>query len=461
MIRRIVILLGALAIVGAIGLLVWNTFGNVRAAKPAYSDGDMVTIKKGALTATVSATGTIEPADSTEVAFLNSGNVAQVLVKRGDRVERGQVLAKLDSGELEIQLAQAEANLKSAEANLAKLQKGASASAISAAQSNLTSAQAAYNQLQKPEASEIGIAKADVDKTKAALDQAQAAYDRIGGASNPYIGLTSQALQLQTATLDYQKAVDTYNSKFTPSDSQLKSALAQIQSAKDQLDRLNPNVDDIAGAQANVDSSRAARDLAKQRLSEATLLSPRDGTLTVLNLDQGGFVQAGRTVATIADLDHLRINIDIDETDIPRVQIGQAVLLDLDAFPGQAVKGTVDEIAPAASTVQGVVNYEVKIGLQDGQIPVRVGMTANANIEVASRENVLLVPNRAIRAEGSQRLVTILENGQPKDVTVTLGLSNDQETEVLDGLAEGQQVLTIAIPSNVPAFGGGNNNRSN
>jgi HlyD family secretion protein len=159
-------------------------------------------------------------------------------------------------------------------------------------------------------------------------------------------------------------------------------------------------------------------------------------------------------VITVADLAHLQITLNIDETDIPRVQIGQPVALDLDAFPGQNVQGRVTDIAPVAATVQGVVNYEVKIELQSSQVPAKVGMTTNANIEVARKDDVLLIPNRAIRAVGSKRVVTVVENGVPREVTVTLGLSNDQETEVLGGVAENQMVVITATPANVPNFGG-------
>ena len=112
--------------------------------------------------------------------------------------------------------------------------------------------------------------------------------------------------------------------------------------------------------------------------------------------------------------------------------------------------------------MQGVVNYQVVIEVVPGNLAVKPGMTANANVQVARKENVLLVPTRAIRAQGSKRVVSILENGEPKDVFVTLGLSNDQFTEILDGLAPGAQVLTTAVSTNAPRFGGfgGNNNSS-
>lgn len=508
--RRWVIIVGALILAGVIGFLVWTQINNANSARPMYSDSDIAIARLGTLIATVSATGAIEPQTSAALAFLTNGNVAEIFVARGERVKAGQPLAKLDAAALELQLKQADANVAAAQATLAKLKKGPSESALAAAQANLESARQAsdalknpsasalaaaqanynsalaqYNKLLKPDATELAIAKADLDKAQAALAQAQAAYDRIGGASNPFSAQTPQALQLQTATLDYQKALNAFNAKFEPSDAQLKAANAQVQQAKDALERLQPTQEnlaradaqtkqaedalarltplpeDIAQAEANVASAAAARDLAQQRVNEVTLRASTGGTITSLDLAVGEFVQAGRPVVTLADLEHLRIALSIDETDIPRVQVGQPVLLDLDAFPGEQVSGMVQEIAPAATTVQGVVNYQVWIDVSPGDLPIKPGMTANANVQAARRENVLLIPTRAIRAQGSKRVVTILENGQPVDVTVTLGLSNDQETEILNGLREGAQVLTVAVPFDASPFGNfRSNNRS-
>lgn len=508
--RRWFFLSGALILVAVMGFIVWTQLNSASNSRPTYSDSDIATARIGTLIATVSATGAIEPQTSATLAFLTNGNVAAILVKRGERVKAGQALANLDATALELQFKQAEANLAAAQASLAKLKKGPSESALVAAQANLDSAkqayaalnnptasalaaaQASYNsalaqhsKLLKPDATELAIAKADLDKAKAALDQAQAAYDRIGGAANPFGAQTPQALQLQTATLDYQKASNAFNAKFNPTDAQVKAAFAQVQQAKDALERLQPTpenlaradaqikqaqdalarlapqAEDLAQSEANVAALRAARDLAQQRVDEATLRAVMDGTVTSLDLAAGEFVQAGRPAVTIADLEHLRIALSIDETDIPRVQVGQPVLLDLDAFPGKQVNGVVQEIAPAAATVQGVVNYQVLIDVTASDLAIKPGMTANANVQVARQENVLLIPTRAIRAQGSKRIVTILENGQPVDVTVTLGLSNDQETEILAGLKEGAQVLTIAAPTGAPRFGGfgGSGNR--
>ncbi|MGE5140889.1 MAG: efflux RND transporter periplasmic adaptor subunit [Rudaea sp.] len=453
--KRWIILIGSLAIVAVVAYIAYTSFASARAAQQSLSADELATVRRGDLIATVSATGAIKPSVSTDLSFAASGTIADVFVSRGDKVKAGQPLAKLDTTELDLQLKQAEASVSIAQSKLNQLQKGGSDTAVSAANANLASAQAAYDKLLHPDRTAVAMAKADLDKAKAALDQAQAGYDRIGGATNPNIGMLPESLRLQQATLDYQKAENAYNQQFTPSNAQLKAAQAQIQAARDQLARLSPTSDDVAQAQANLNSALASRDLAKQRIDDSTLLAPSDGTIVSESLDKGSFAQPGKPVATLADLDHLQITLNIDETDIPRIAIGQKVALDLDAFPDEAISGKVVEIAPSAATVQGVVNYEVRIEVAAGSVPIKAGMTANANVEVARKDNVLVVPNRAVRASGNKRLVTVYDGLSQKEVEVQLGLSNDQESEVLAGLVEGQQVVTSAVSKGIPGFGPG------
>ncbi len=437
---------------GVGGYYYYVTF--VSAPKLNLTDADLAAVRRGTLIATVNATGSVEPTQQAALAFQVVGNVAEVSVKPGDQVKAGQALARLETRELELQLAQAEANLSVARTRFNQLAKGPSADDLATAQQNLASAQAAYDKLLNLDPNELKAMKTDIDKAKALLDQAQAAYDHIGGDSNPLAGMSPQRLQLQAASLDYQKALALYNNKINPSNAQIQQALAAIQSAKAQIARLKPAQDDLDVAQANVRAAQAARDLAAERINQAKLVAPFDGTVIRADLDTGGFVSAGRPVITVADLSHLRVTINIDETDIPRVSVGLPVDLDFDAFPNLTITGSVSEIASSATIMQGVVNYTVKVNINPIDANVKLGMTANANIQVAQKDNVLLVPNRAIRAlNNNRRIVSVYDGLQLKEVGLKLGMSNDQETEVLAGLEEGQRVVVTALPTGVPGFG--------
>jgi HlyD family secretion protein len=399
--KRAAILLASAAVLALVFLVVFNiSRGNVESLSANTLEGDVV--RRGTLTATVSATGAISPLREASLAFNATGAVTRLEVKQGDVVKKGQLLAALDTRSLDLQLVQAEASLVSAEAALANLKT--------------------------PSFTDLTIAKADIDKAAAALARAQADYDRIGGASNPFIAMTAQSAALQQASLDYQKALAVYNAKIYPNENQVKQLDAQVQQA------------------------RAARDLAKQRVEDAILRAPFDGVVTKAELDLGSYVAAARPVLSVADVSELRVKVNIDETDIARVKVGQDVTIGLDAYPDATLGARVTEVAAVATTVQGVVNYVVTVMLNPGTVPVKIGMTANANIVVANKENVLLVSNRAVRASGQKRYVTIQKTpDQTEEVEVKLGLANDQETEVLSGLQEGQPVVVNLGPAVNPA----------
>jgi HlyD family secretion protein len=424
-----------------------------RGQDTAASALEVAPVRRGTLAATVNATGAVSPLREAQVAFTSSGPITQLNVAQGDRVKAGQVLSTLDTRALEFQLAQSEANLTAAQTKLDQL-KNPSPADVAAAQAGVASADAALAQLKLPTRNDIAMAKADLDKAKAALDRAQADYDRIGGASNPIIGATQQSQALQQATSDYQKAQAAYSAKINPSDSQVKQAQSTLEQARAQLSKLeNPSPNDLKSAQANVDQARAGRDLAKANLDNAIIRAPFDGMVTHVDYDLGSFATAGKTVLGVADTSELRVKLNIDETDIASVKAGQNVSVDLDAYPGVTLEGRVVDVAASATTNQGVVNYVVTITIKPGDVPVKIGMTANANIVTAQKDNVLLVPNRAIRAEGSKRFVTLQKpNNTSQEVEIKTGLANDQETEVTSGLDEGQPVLISNTQAPNPAL---------
>lgn len=418
---------------------------------------ETTTVRRGTLTASVSATGLISPVREAQLAFSATGALTKLNVKAGDAVKAGQIVAALDTRELELQLAQAEASLASAQARLDQL-KNPSPADVAAAQASVASAEAALLQLKIPNQNDLLMAKADLDKAAAALARAQADYDRVGGASNPMIGMLPQSLTLQQASLDYQKAQAAFNARFNPSDSQVKQAQAALEQARAQFARLtNPNPNDIKIAQASVDQARAARDLAQTRLDYAIIKAPFDGVVTHVDVDLGSTVTAGRVVLGIADVSEYRVKLNIDETDIAKINVGQEVVISLDAYPGVNISAQVTDVASNATMVQGVVNYIVTVSLSSNQpVPLKLGMTTDANILIANRENVLILSNRAIRAMGNSWLVTIQrDNGTTEEIEVKTGMANDQETEIVSGLSEGQVVIISLVQQNPLSTGFG------
>ena len=241
-------------------------------------------------TSRVIAEGRVIPTKNATLSFQVSGLINLVPVSVGSTVKAGQVLAQLDSKQLELQLAQADANLASTQARFNQLKKGPTADDLASAQQNVKSAQIAYDKLLKPDANDLAMVKADLDKAQAALKSAQAAYDAIGGDNNPNAGMLPQRLQLQNAYLDLQKAQTAYNNKVNPPDAQVQQALAALQSAKNQLAKLTPSAEDLAGSEASLKAAQAARDLTAEQLTRAKLVAPFDGTVVSVELDRKSVV---------------------------------------------------------------------------------------------------------------------------------------------------------------------------
>ncbi|MBI4789302.1 MAG: efflux RND transporter periplasmic adaptor subunit [Chloroflexi bacterium] len=330
------------------------------------------------------AEGRVTPVKSAALSFSMGGTVAQVPVALGDQVEAGKVLAQLDTKQLELQLAQADANLASAQAKLNQLKRGASAEDLAAAQQNLTSAEAAYNNLLHPGANELAALKADVDKTKALLDQSQAAYDRVGGDSNPQSGMLPQRAQLQTAWLDFLKAQTLYNAKLNPTDAQIQQARAAIQTAKSQLAKLQPAAEDVAAAQANVNAAQAARDIVAEQIKNAKLVAPFAGAITTLDIDPGEFAAPGIVVLRLADTSRWQIETtDLTELNIVNVAPGMRVTMAFDAIPGLELPGKVTTIRPFGESKQGDIVYTVVVTPDQQDPRLRWNMTAKVTIEAS------------------------------------------------------------------------------
>jgi HlyD family secretion protein len=240
------------------------------------------------------------------------------------------------------------------------------------------------------------------------------------------------------------------------------SAVAQRDAAQAQLDLLLAGATEEQGqaAEAAVNQARVGLNQAKLQLERATLIAPMGGTITAVDIEIGEMLSPGQPVVVLSDLTALEVDVNLDETDVAQVAVGQEARVSVDAFPGVEMAGEVTYIAPVAETQSGVVLYPVTIrlmasdpstgpsagsGQASGQaLPVRAGMTADVEITTASQENALIVPLRAVHTEGEHVYVERLVGNQTEQVEVTLGLMTDTEIEITNGLAEGDVVIVVA-----------------
>ncbi|MCB0200719.1 MAG: biotin/lipoyl-binding protein, partial [Anaerolineae bacterium] len=333
--RRALIILVVLAVLIGGSFVIYRYTS--QAKEPPAPDYETIAVEEGNLISTVSATGSIEPEDEVALLFRGASRVAEVLVKEGDQVTADEVLARLDTTDISLAMAQAETNLAISQAQLEKLKTPPADVEIAAAQAAVTSAEAAaasarvalesaqasYNDLVSgPTADEQQAAQATLERARIVRDQAQAAYDQV--ANQPNIAMLPQSAQLQQATVDYETAAANYRiTTAKPKASQLAAARAQIEQAKasvaqadaslanaqSSLDRLQrgPEEQDLAIAEAQVRQSELA--IAQSRLNETNseLVSPISGVATSVNVGIGELPPTGQPAVVVTDLSRFHL----------------------------------------------------------------------------------------------------------------------------------------------------------
>ncbi len=293
----------------------------------------LVKVERGEVDLIVTATGTINPVINVLVGSQVSGTIKALYADFNSRVREGQVIAQIDPAIFQAQVDQAKANVLTAQANLEN------------AQANLVKAEVA-----------VLDAKRNLDRNKPLLERQ----------------VIAQAT-LDTAQVNYDTAV-----------AQKEVAKAQVESSK-----------------AQVGQAKAALELAETNLRYATIRSPVNGTVVSRNVDVGQTVAASLqapTIFTIAkDLTKMQVDTNVSEADVGRITVGQDATFTVDAYPGRIFRGKVSEVRIAPIIVQNVVTYDVVIQVDNKDLKLMPGMTANLSVMIAHREGVLKIPNAALR----------------------------------------------------------------
>jgi HlyD family secretion protein len=477
--RRLVTTLVVLGILGVAGWFGYQQFITMRAAAQSQPSFEVVAVERGSINSTVSATGSIEPESQVSLSFRSTGRVDKVLVSIGQPVAEGQLLAVLDTNDLELALEQADVSLQISRAQLRKLEEPPSESDIAALQAAVTvaqasvasaeaalaSAQASYRQLLAGvTAEELAVQESQVRQAEANVRQAQQAYDQVRHLPN--VGALPQAAQLEQATIAYEVAMAQFLlTQKPPNEAQVASALSQIAQAELNLrqarsnlltaqNNLNsllegPSEQDLEIARAQVRQAELSRIQAMRSLENARMVAPFDAVVSRVNVRQGELYGGGTPAIILTNLTSFHMTVLVDELDVRQVQLGQTVRLSLDALPDADIAGEVVRISPTASDVGGVVAYEVEIVPRDNDAPLKAGMSATAIITTAEVDNVVLVPNRYIQLdrESGRAFVQKVLNGEPVLQEVELGLRNDRFSQIIAGLADNDQIALIRTSS--------------
>ncbi len=454
--KRIFIILLILIGLGAAGWVGYQQYLTPVKPLSVYEDPQVkiVSIERETLVETINATGHINPAAEVELKFETGGKIAEVLVKQGQAITVGTVLARLDTSDLELRVRSVEIDLAQAQANLDRLFEPVLVEKINAAQASVESARLDLVKLQEgPDPDEVTKAEVSLKQKEVVLQEAQWAYDQV--AYRGGVGAMSQANTLQTATLDYEAAMADYNlavKEATPAE--LAGGRSTLVNAQANLAELlqEPSTAEVAAQQASVDKAQLSLEEAQSDLDNAVLVAPTGGVVLEVNIEPGERVLSDESEAAviIADISTYLLKMEVDELDIRQVSQGQRSSVTLDAFAEQTFKGIVTDIAPSpvSNEANSLVMYQVTIALDrpEQEVNLLSGMTASASIETRQIKDALVVINRAIQIEKeSNQPITYVENldkqGNLMRVEIELGLRSGAVTEVVAGLEEGDQVI--------------------
>ncbi len=359
------------------------------------SGADYVTdkVSRGSIEVAVSATGTVQAVTTVQVGSQVSGSVAWLGADFKSKVTRGQVIAKLDPALFQAQVNTARANLLNAQAGV----------------------QAALTDIQNQTAN-VEAAKANDRANQAQRDDA--------------IALAKQNEKLRGVITDReieaaQNAAKVAIARYSQATSQIGQAQAQLEIAKSKLKQ----------AQAGVEQSKAQLDQANVNLQHSIIESPIDGVVVSRNVDVGQTVAASLqapTLFTIAnDLTNMQVLASIDEADVGQIREGGKAHFSVDAFPGQTFNGDITQLRLNAQTLQNVVTYTAVISVANPDQKLMPGMTANITVPVARRDDVLRVPNSALRFKPE------LTEQQQKDLQAKIDTFRQQQQG--QGGNEGEQ----------------------
>ena len=404
--RTIGVLLLCLALAGSIAC---NPFGGDKEEVTQQ----LVEVVRGNLIISVSGSGNIEVSKEANLAFDVGGRIDRIYVDDGNSVTEGDVLAKLETDALELALTQAQVALikQQVAVNTANV-------TLRTARHSLDEARDIYTW------PEIKVAQSDVDNAKAFVDY-----------------VLSQ--DLPAATVAYARA------RLTATEAILDAMITTYDTEEVTIKKMEVELAEqsLALAQQTLRQYRQSLEQAQKNLNEATLTAPFDGVVASVYVDEGDVIpsptMAPKVIIYLIDLTTMELNVEMDEIDIPGVKLEQRAIIEVDALPDVELEGEVASISLLSKETGGVVLYEVKIDFAAPEgSGLRVGMSAEADIVIKERNNVLLVPSRAITTDSEGNpMVKVMVNEQTEERRVVIGISDGFDTEIIDGLNEGEVVV--------------------
>ena len=414
-------------------------------------------VARGNIDSTISATGNPNAVVTVQVGSQVSGNIMALYADFNSKVKKDQLIARIDPQSFQAKVDAARAAVESARAQLLNAQ-----AAVQKSIADVASAQA-----------NVAVAKHDAQKANLAAIDAKSKMDRRIELANE--GVLSKE-DRETAQATYDEAV----SGLQAAQAQQDAAVSALNASQAEA-RIAQTAATAAGAQ--VKENQATFQQAEIDLEHTYIKAPVDGTVVSRQVNVGQTVAASLAAPTLfeiaQDLTKMQVDTNVDEADIGRVRVGQAATFTVDAYPSRVFRGVVTDIRKAPINTQNVITYDVVIGVSNDDLKLFPGMTANVRILIDQRENVLKIPNAALRyhpaeaaaaknqaarSHAAQRIWILGADGNPRPIAVELGISDGTWTEVRSGgLQQNQPVIVGTVGGKQTAaaspFGGSTGRR--
>ncbi|ODG99791.1 efflux transporter periplasmic adaptor subunit [Nostoc sp. KVJ20] len=411
------------------------------------------------VTLRITASGKVVPVQSVNISPKNPGVLSQLYVEQGDRIQQGQILARMDSASIEAQRSQYRANLAQSQAQLAQAVAGSRPQEIAQARARLAQAQAQLA------AAKAGNRPQEIAQSQSQVDAAQARVNYTSEQVKRYQYLYKEGAE-RKQLLD-QAISDDKSARASLEEAKKRLSLVQSGTRTEEIDQRQAAVNEARAAlvlledgtrseeivqrQAAVASAEAQLKGVQVQLDETIIRAPLSGIVTQKYADPGAFVtpttsasaSASATSSSIVAVARgLEVLAQVPEADIGRIKQGQQVEIVADAYPDQVFKGKVRLIAPEAVVEQGVTSFQVRVALDTGTDELRSGLNVDLTFLGDRVNNALVLPTVSIVTEKGQTGVLIPDaNNKPQFREVTIGAQIQNQTQILGGIKEGDRVF--------------------
>ena len=407
----IIVILSVVIITG--GYFWSHNRADVKTVTPQWSTAK---VEKGPIRVAVSCTGTVVPNLDIEIKCKASGEVVKLPVDISDEVIKGALLVELDPADEQRKLKQAKISLSSSQAQLSQKKV------------------------------DLGIAE---NELKIERKRGEATFKSAKASSKDANAKAKRVRQLFEKKLASQEDKETAETAAIEAEVVLENARIRMEELAIKEQELEIKRQDVKLAEAQVETDKINLSLAEQCLKDTKVFSPIDGVVSERNVQIGQIISSGISnvgggtrVMVISDVIRLFILASVDESDIGKVELGQKVIITADALPERGFLGKVERIAAKGIEISNVVTFEVKIEvLGKDRSLLKPGMTANVEIIVAEKENVLLVPSEAVLRKKREHVVGVMkDDGSVEERFVRTGISDGVVTEIISGLHQGEIV---------------------